>query len=185
MRKWMLCAAMGALCLLLLGCAPRKEPADAPADGRAQTANPVQPAENAEAFAAIGVSLPLPIGGREAVYSIIGAQTAEIDFTMGGAPYVLRGSAVLSGAELHGVYAPFAEETQSLCVDGKNYGVRFTVARAASGSGALWTWDDGGAHYSLWAPEETADDAADGGAFAAAMGWLDARYGTEAAPTEG
>lgn len=184
MKKRMLCAVIGTLCLLLLGCAPQKEPAGEPAGGQAQTANPIQPVEDAEAFVAIGVSLPLPVGGREAVYGIIGGQTAEIGFTMDGAPYVLRGSAALSGTELHGVYVPFAEQAQGLCLDGENYGVCFTVARAASGSGALWTWDDGGVHYSLWAPEETADDAADSGACAAVMGWLDARYGTDAAPSE-
>ena len=75
-------------------------------------------------------------------------------------------------------------------LDGLSGGVSLTgegfmfLAAAASGSGALWTWDDGGVHYSLWAPEETADDAADSGACAAVMGWLDARYGTDAAPSE-
>lgn len=164
--------------LLVAGCKVAPKTGDGGAD--TQIPNPVVTVDDAAAFEEqLGFRLLPPKDAKDCAYSIISGKVAQISFTLDGAPYLLRASKETEGEALHGIYNAFEEEGESLCVDGTNYGVCFDVNRVAGENGAVWTWNDGDAHFSLWASDETASKAADSASYKAAMGIIDALYGNK------
>lgn len=147
-KKIAMIVFMGILCLGLLGCGKKDSPAAK--DGME---NPIKEVKKEE-LERVGVEMEEPDGAADMNYYIIGDETAQITFTLGGHEYIYRGAR--TEEDISGIYEEFEGDSVSYNISEDGHNAEVTLKKTTEGAYlATWMWEN--ISYSLYTADVVSD----------------------------